>query len=113
MQLADGDQGTEARYPDFDDFYTKLDTKLSRDDIRRWIRYSVRDEVADLRGRAYPGGRAFADFQEDMQLQEAVRLLMTKLGKDIREVAEYKPILKIADASAEVAPTTTKKETRR
>ncbi len=105
MQLADGDQGTDARYPDFDAFYAKLDTKLGRDDIRRWIRFSVRDAVADLRGRAYPGGRAFADFQEDMQLQEAVRLLMTRLGKDIREVPEYKPVLKIADAGAEaVAP---------
>ena len=113
MQLADGDQGTEARYPGFDELYTKLDTKLSRDDIRRWIRYSVRDEVADLRGRAYPGGRAFADFQEDMQLQEAVRLLMTKLGKDIREVPEYKPVLKIADAGAEAATPTTKRDTRR
>jgi C-terminal peptidase prc len=98
LELADGDKGDYTRYPDFETFYASLDTKLSKDDIRRWIRFSLRDEVADLRGRAYPGGRAFADYQEDAQLQMAVRVLLEKQGKDIAELPEYKPVLKTAQA---------------
>lgn len=98
LELADGDKGDFSRYPDFETFYQSLDTKLSKDDIRRWIRFSLRDEVADLRGRAYPGGRAFADYQEDPQLQMAVKVLLEKQGKDIAEVPEYKPVLKTAQA---------------
>lgn len=54
--------------------------------------------MADLRGRAYPGARAFADYQEDAQLQMAVRVLLQKQGKDIADVPEYKPVLKTAQA---------------
>jgi len=96
VELAQGDSGVTDRYPAFDEFYKSLDTKLSRDDVRRWLRYTLRDQVADLRGRAFLGYRAWGDFQEDAQLQEAVRSLMTKLGKDIREVDAYKRVLKIA-----------------
>ncbi len=98
LELAEGDKGDLSRYPDFDTFYSGLETKLSKDDIRRWIRFSLRDEVADLRGHAYPGGRAFADYQEDAQLQMAVRVLLEKQGKDIADLPEYKPVLKTAQA---------------
>ena len=95
-QLAEGDEGNPKKYPDFDAFYSSLDTKLSEDDVRRWIRYEVRDQVSDLRGATYPGQRALGDPQEDAQLQEAVRQLMKKAGKDIREVDAYKNVLKIS-----------------
>jgi len=98
LELAGGDKGDITRYPDFETFYAGLDTKLSKDDIRRWIRFSLRDEVADLRGRAYPGGRAFADYQEDPQLQTAVKVLLEKQGRDIATLPEYKPVLKTAQA---------------
>ncbi|MHC5071819.1 MAG: S41 family peptidase [Planctomycetota bacterium] len=95
VELAEGDAGATDRYPDFDEFYGSLDTKLSKDDVRRWLRYALRDQVADLRGRAFLGFRAWGDFQEDAQLQEAVRSLMNKMGKDIRDIAAYKRVLKI------------------
>ena len=94
-QLAEGDGGDPTRYPDFAAFYRGLDTKLSEDDVRRWLRYEVRDQISDLRGAVYPGQRAMGDPQEDAQLQEAVRTLLGKLGKDIREVPAYKNVLKI------------------
>jgi C-terminal peptidase prc len=94
-QLAEGDEGDSSRYPDFDTWYTGLDTKLTKDDVRRWLRYEVRDEISDLRGAVYPGQRALGDPQEDAQLQEAVRTLMEKRGDDIRKVAAYKNVLKI------------------
>ena len=39
--------------------------------------------------------RALGDVQEDAQLQEAVRVLMKKDGRDIRDVAAYQHVLKI------------------
>ena len=95
VELAEGDQGSVAKYPAFEAFYKSLDPKLSRDDIRRWVRYSVRDKVSDLRSKAFPGGRAVGDFQEDAQLQEGIRSVLVQLKKDIREVPAYKNILKI------------------
>jgi carboxyl-terminal processing protease len=97
LELADGDAGSTERYPGFDEFYAGLDTNLAKDDVRRWVRYMLRDAVADLRGKAYPGGRAVGDFQEDQQLQTALLKLFEKRGKDLREVAEYAPVLKVGD----------------
>jgi hypothetical protein len=95
QQLAEGDGGDPQRYPGFDAFYRGLDTKLSPDDVRRWLRYEVRDAVSDLRGAVYPGQRAMGDPQEDAQLQEAVRQLLKQRGQDIRDVAAYRGVLKI------------------
>ena len=95
MGLAEGDDGDWSQYPDFDAFYDELETQLTRDDIRRWIRYEARDQVSDLRGAVYPGQRALGDIQEDAQLQEALRHLLDEQGRDIREVEAYKNILKI------------------
>lgn len=94
-ELAEGDDGDPQRYPDFDAFYADLDTKLSKDDVRRWLRYEVRDQVSDLRGAVYPGNRALGDAQEDAQLQEAIRTLMKERGDDIRSVKALENVLKI------------------
>ncbi len=94
-ELAEGDGGDPKRYPDFAAFYAGLDTKLSEDDVRRWLRYEVRDQVSDLRGAVYPGQRALGDPQEDAQVQEAVRTILTTLGQDIRAIPAYQNVLKI------------------
>jgi C-terminal peptidase prc len=94
-ELAEGDRGDTSRYPEFAEFYKSLETKLTEDDVRRWLRYEVRDQVSDLRGAVYPGQRALGDPQEDAQLQEAVRTLLAKVGADIREVPAYQNVLKI------------------
>ncbi len=95
-QIAEGDEGDTSRYPGFDEFYAGLDTKLDKDDVRKWLRYEVRDRVSDLRGAVYPGQRALGDPQEDAQLQEAVRQILKAAGRDIRDVAAYQKVLKIA-----------------
>ena len=99
--LAEGDDGDPQKYPGFDAFYKELDTKLSEDDVRRWLRYEVRDQVSDLRGAVYPGNRALGDAQEDAQLQEAIRTLMQERGDDIRAVEALKNVLKISFEPAE------------
>lgn len=95
-QLAEGDDGDPQRYPEFGEFFKGLDTKLSKDDVRRWVRYEVRDQISDLRGAVYPGQRALGDAQEDAQLQEAIRQLMKADGRDIRDVAALKNVFKIS-----------------
>jgi hypothetical protein len=95
LELADGDRGQSDRYPGFEELFGGLDTHLDRDDIRRWVRYLVRDEVADLRGKAYPGGRAVGDIQEDAQLQTGIDKVLERAGKDIREVDAYRGVLKL------------------
>lgn len=102
LELADGDRGNVDRYPGFEELFSGLDTHLDRDDVRRWIRYLVRDEVADLRGKAYPGGRAVGDIQEDAQLQTGIQKVLERAGKDIRSVDAYKDVLKV-DASEPAA----------
>lgn len=103
-RLAEGDDGDPSQYPEFDAFYQELDTKLSKDDVRRWLRYEVRDQVSDLRGAVYPGQRAMGDPQEDAQLQEAVRTLLQQLGEDIRKVPAYQNVLKLKFDEAASAP---------
>ncbi len=95
QQLAEGDGGDVSKYPGFAEFYQGLDTKLTEDDVRRWIRYELRDQISDLRGAVYPGQRALGDPQEDAQLQEAVRTLLAKVNVDIRDVPAYNGVLKI------------------
>jgi len=98
LALAEGDKRDTKRYPDFEKFYKRLNTRLPRDDVRRWLRYEIRDRISDLRGKAFPGGRAVGDFQEDMQLQAAIRRLFRQRKEDIQKIPAYKDILKPASA---------------
>lgn len=109
LELAESDLGKTDRYPGFDEFYESLGTHLTKDDVRRWVRYLVRDEVADFRGKAYPGGRAVGDIQEDAQLQKAVERVLEKTGKDIRDLPEYSSVLKISEV-ANAAPNETQRK---
>lgn len=95
VELAEGDQGETDRYPEFESFYENLGTNLPKNDVRRWLRYLIRDSVADARGKAYAGSRAVGDFQEDAQLQEGMRVIFEKLGEDIRKQPELEGVLKL------------------
>lgn len=67
-QLAAGDSDEWSRYPGFEDLYADLGTVLSRADVRFLLRMQVRRAVQDSRGSAFPLG----DYQEDLQLQQAI-----------------------------------------
>jgi C-terminal peptidase prc len=107
LELADGDAGRTDRYPGFDELFATLETRLDKDDVRRWVRYLVRDEVADLRGKAYPGGRAVGDIQEDAQLQKGIEKVLERAGADIREVPAYRDVLKFGGPGEAEAPAPT------
>jgi carboxyl-terminal processing protease len=94
LELAESDGGKIERYPDFDPFFDGLKTKLSKDDVRRWVRIAVREKVQDLREKAWPGGRLIGDIQEDLQLQVGVRKALEKIGRDPLTIERYKQVLK-------------------
>ncbi|MEO6710815.1 MAG: S41 family peptidase, partial [Planctomycetota bacterium] len=85
-KLAENDQRDVTRYPDFEAFLAKLGTPIPPDDVRQLIRIELRRRVQDLRGKEFPAG----DFVEDVQLQEAIRVVLDKLNKTPAEIAEYK-----------------------
>ncbi len=84
-KLSECDEDDIARYPGFQDFYNSLSTTLSTQEVRLLVRAEVRGKVQDARGAAFPDG----DFEEDLQLQKALRLVLEKLKTSWTEVPEY------------------------
>ncbi len=86
--LAETDGKETGRYPGFDAFFAGLGTTLDMDDVRTLVRAEVRRRVQDLRGGEFPIG----DFQEDPQMQAAIRAVLAPLGVEPGSVAEFGPI---------------------
>jgi C-terminal peptidase prc len=84
-RLAVNDHKDITLYPGFEDLYGRLDTTLSRDDVRRLLRESVRRRVQDARGQEFP----FGDFVEDVQVQRAIQVALEELGERATDIAEY------------------------
>lgn len=83
--LADGDEDDTSRYPGFDAFYNSLGTVLTPQDVRFLVRREVRRRVQDDRGAAFPDG----DYEEDPQLQEAIRVVLEKLKSSYADIPAY------------------------
>jgi C-terminal peptidase prc len=101
VKLAEGDGHDWKKYPDFDQFYASLDTKLAKEDVRLYLRFYLRERVCDDRKKTFPGQGLFifGDYQEDNQLQAALRTVLEKMGKKPSDVAEYSTFdVKIVDA---------------
>jgi len=71
-KLAVFDGYDAGRYPGFEDFMKGLDTRLTREDVRRWLRIYVRRKVMETRGKALVGLYVEGDFQEDRQMQRGI-----------------------------------------
>ncbi len=84
-RLADNDQRDPSQYPGFEPFYESLATPLPPDDVRYLVRMEIRRRVQDARSKEFPPG----DFVEDLQLQEAIRVVLQKLGQTPEDVPAY------------------------
>jgi C-terminal peptidase prc len=103
-ELAEGDQRDTTRYPDFDAFFDGLQAPhLPTDSVRMLIRRSVRDRVADDRRKTFPGGFIFGDWQEDGQLQTAIREVAERAGVDLSAYEGYRHFAIRDEESAEAA----------
>jgi len=85
QQLAESDEDDTSRYPGFDEFFNSLGTTLTPGEVRMLVRAEARGRVQDARGAAFPDG----DFQEDVQLQAAIRIVLEKLGISWADVPAY------------------------
>ena len=88
------------RFPDFDTSDVdrwigvplgggQLKDPVAANDVRRWVRLHVRERVSDDRGKVFPGYRFDGDYEEDIQLQQALAKMFEKLGARIEDVPEY------------------------
>ena len=85
-RLAQDDAKDPDRYPGFDEFYDSLETALPREDVRFMVRREVRRLVQDERGASFPRG----DYEEDIQLQKALQVALSELGRDPYEIEAYR-----------------------
>jgi carboxyl-terminal processing protease len=88
-KIALGDDKDLARYPGWEEFRASLETGLPDNTIRLILRGAVRDAVADDRGKAFPGGLIYGDWQEDSQLQMAIAVLARELSLDLAAFEAY------------------------
>jgi len=89
-QLAEDDGRDPSRYPDFATFKASLGSHLPDDTIRKLMRVAVRDRVQDDRGRLFVGVSFLGDWQEDTQLQAAIRAVAEKASVDISGIPSYR-----------------------
>jgi len=102
IKLANGDRHDWTQYPGFEEFYDSLDTRLSKEDVRIYLRHYLRERVCDDRKQTFPGQGYFVlgDFQEDNQLQAAIKIVLEKLGKKPSDIGDYETFdAKLVDAN--------------
>jgi carboxyl-terminal processing protease len=92
LDLAEGDFFETDRYPGFESFYDSLETHLSENDIRKWVRLEVRRRVPDDRNpaRPFPGYGFYGDYQEDTQLQAGILEISKMLNRNPKDILAYK-----------------------
>jgi C-terminal peptidase prc len=90
VRIAEFDDRDLGLYPGWEEFYAALGTTLDPQEVRRWVRRSVRALVSDARQKVFPGNGFLGDFQEDPQLQEGIRLLLEKSGHGTEDFPQYR-----------------------
>ena len=72
-------------YPEFEKLYSSLETPLSHDDVRIYLRARLRRAWADHTGRPM-----IDDFQEDLQLQRAIFESLQQRSAEVADIPEYR-----------------------
>ena len=83
-KLAISDGRDPNRYPGFDAFYKKLDTRLTRQEVRLALRIEVRRLVMARSGKEIIG-----DLSDDQVLLRGAVEVLERLGIDPKSVPEY------------------------
>jgi carboxyl-terminal processing protease len=77
-------------YPEFEALMLEVKkTGLTKEQVRVYLRQTVRRFVQDDLGRNFP-----SDFQGDRQLERGIYQIMSKLGLKAGDVREYRPLAK-------------------
>ena len=94
----EGDDFDCSKYPGFDKFYESLDTKLTKQDIRKLLRHYVRAYFAGKVAKPYQN-----DLQEDTELQRAIYEVLKKMGLDPGKVEGFDKYAKDVEKRIEEA----------
>lgn len=105
VRIAEFDDRDTSLYLGWQDFYQSLGTSLDPQEVRRWVRRSLRTLVSDARGKVFPGNGFLGDFEEDPQLQEGIRVLLERSGHAAGDFPEYRLLARAAEG-ASAAPAT-------
>ncbi|MFN0205257.1 MAG: S41 family peptidase [Planctomycetota bacterium] len=92
--LAAGDGKQWNKYPEFEEFYKSLNTWIDRNDVRRLLRWKIRDTVAEDRGKMFPGGGSQGDIEEDPQLRQAIAKILDQLQIPFDSISQFGELLK-------------------
>ena len=84
IQLAKTDNGDWHNYPEFEEWYRTLNTKMPKDLVRRMLRAELLRRVSDETAH-----RIVGDFVDDAQLRRAIIEALKKTGKKPEDVPEY------------------------
>ena len=84
-KLAFADGRDPSSYPGFDEYYQKLDTRLTKQEVRRAIRIEARRMVANMIGKEITG-----DVSDDLVLRKGIENILDRLRVDPSTIAEYK-----------------------
>ena len=99
--LAICDNRSTEQYEGFDELYSGLNTTLPVDEVRLLVRRELRRLIQDERGFEYPRG----DFEEDVQVQEAIRHLFAQFEEDPQDVPAFAATFLPEGATGLKAPT--------
>lgn len=87
-ELSENDYLDPSRYPGFEELYQSLETKASKNQVRRWLRSLIQVRVADDRGKEF-----VTNFNEDRQLQRAILEILFLLKQNPQKIVEYRAFL--------------------
>lgn len=98
-ELADSDNKDAARYPEFETLREAFNHRLPDDTLRKILRSRVRNRVADDRGKLFPfaGFLVLGDWQEDEQLQAAIRAIAEDASLDLMAYEGYRDFANVED----------------
>jgi len=86
-KLAYFDGRSVEAYPEFETFYKSLETRLSKQEVRRAMRIDVRRRVANEIGM-----EIFGDLSDDMVLRRGVHEILKRQGVDTDAIPEYRDL---------------------
>ncbi len=87
--LADYDGRDTTQYPGFEELYRSIEARLSKDEVRAFVRSALRPKIEDERESEF-----VCDIQEDIQLQRAIFELVAGLKIRTAGIRAYEDIVK-------------------
>jgi hypothetical protein len=87
-KLAWSDNQEEKKYPQFESFYSGLETKAPRQYVRYKLRQYLRRMLSDRKGQEY-----IVDIVEDAVLKKGIETICKMSGIQLKDISDYSQLL--------------------